>query len=266
MKNLILSAAILSTVATSAFAQTAAPTSPHTFTGNLTVASDYRFRGLSQTFRQPTVQGGFDYSHSSGFYVGNWNSNVSGNLFLNGAGVEMDVYGGFKFQPVKDFTADIGLLHYYYPGATIGTTGVKYNNSEIYFGGTYKWFSAKYSYGLTDFFGLNNTTAGGYAFTALPAGGNSKGSSYLDLNANFEVADKTILTLHAGRQTVRHYGGLNYTDYKLGIARDFGFATVGLAMIGTNADKNYWRLSNTSGTKTKYLGTSTAVLSVSKTF
>ena len=178
----------------------------------------------------------------------------------------MDFYGGYKFEPVKDLTFDVGGLYYYYPGATIGTTGVKYDNGEIYFGAAYKWFSAKYSYGLTDFFGLKNTTAAGYAFTALPANGNSKGSSYLDLNANFEVADKTTLTLHAGRQTVRHYGNLNYTDYKIGIARDFGFATVGLAVVGTNADKNYWRLSNTSGTKTKMLGTSTAVLSVSKTF
>lgn len=266
MKNLILFAIISSTFAASAFAQTAAPASPHTFTGNVTVASDYRFRGLSQTFKQPALQGGFDYAHSSGFYIGNWNSNVSGNLFLNGAGLEMDFYGGYKFEPVKDFTADIGLLYYFYPGATIGTTGVKYNNGEIYVGGTYKWFSAKYSYGLTDFFGLKNSTAGVYAFTALPAGGDSKGSGYLDLNANFEVADKTILTLHAGRQTVRHYGRLDYADYKIGIARDFGFATVGLAVVGTNADKNYWKLSNTSGTKTKVLGDTTAVLSVSKTF
>jgi uncharacterized protein (TIGR02001 family) len=266
MKNLILFAAVLSTFATSAVAQTSAAASPHTFTGNLTVASDYRFRGISQTFRQPAVQGGFDYSHSSGFYVGNWNSNVSGNLFQNGAGLEMDFYAGYKFEPVKDFTADIGLLYYYYPGATIGTTGSKYDNAEIYFGGTYKWLSVKYSYGLTDFFGLDARTAGIYAFTALPANGDSKGSSYLDLTANFEVADKTTLTLHAGRQTVRHYGRLDYTDYKIGIARDFGFATVGLAVIGTNADENYWKLSNASGTRTKELGNTTAVLSLSKTF
>jgi uncharacterized protein (TIGR02001 family) len=266
MKSQILFAAILSSLATSALAQTAAPASPHTFSGNLTVATDYRFRGISQTFRQPTLQGGLDYSHSRGFYVGNWNSNVSGNLFQNGAGLEMDFYGGYKFEPVQDFTADIGLLYYYYPGATIGTTGIKYDNAEIYLGGTYKWFSAKYSYGLTDFFGLDARTAGIYAFTALPANGNSKGSSYLDLNANFEVADKTILTLHAGRQAVRHYGALDYTDYKIGIARDFGFATIGLAVIGTNADDNYWKLSNTAGTKTKELGSTTTVLSLSKTF
>ncbi|MBS0309234.1 MAG: hypothetical protein JSS58_09715, partial [Proteobacteria bacterium] len=78
MKKMILSAAVLAAFATPAFAQqAAAPASPHTFTGNVTVATDYRFRGISQTFKQPTVQGGFDYSHSSGFYLGNWNSNVS---------------------------------------------------------------------------------------------------------------------------------------------------------------------------------------------
>jgi uncharacterized protein (TIGR02001 family) len=265
MKKLILSAAIYAATAASASAQTAAPASPHTFTGNLTVATDYRFRGISQTFRQPTLQGGLDYAHSSGFYIGNWNSNVSGVQFANGGSLEMDVYGGYKFEPVKDLTADIGLLYYYYPGSSIGTTGVKYNNGEIYFGATYKWFSAKYSYGLTDFFGLKSSTAGVYAFSALPANGDSKGSGYLDLNANFEVADKTILTLHAGRQTVRHYGALDYNDYKVGVARDFGFATIGLAVVATDADKNYWKISNSAG-KTKELGSSSAVLSLSKTF
>lgn len=265
MKKLILSAAIFAAYAATASAQSAAPASPHTFTGNMTVATDYRFRGISQTFKQPTLQGGFDYSHSSGFYLGNWNSNVSGVQFMNGAGLEMDFYGGFKFEPVKDLTADIGFLYYLYPGAKIGTTGEKYNNGEIYFAGTYKWFSAKYSYGTTDFFGLNNTTAGVYAFTALPARGNSRGSGYLDLNANFEIADKTMLNLHVGRQTVKNYGELNYTDYKIGVSREFPWATVGLAVISTNANRDYWKAVNGAG-DVKELGTATAVLSVSKTF
>jgi uncharacterized protein (TIGR02001 family) len=268
MKKLILSAAIFAAYAASASAQTAAPAapaSPHTFTGNLTVATDYRFRGISQTFKQPTVQGGFDYSHSSGFYLGNWNSNVSGVQFQNGAGLEMDFYGGYKFEPVKDLTADVGFLYYYYPGSVIGTTGQKYNNGEIYFGASYKWFSAKYSYGTTDFFGLNNSTAAVYAFSALPARGNSRGSGYLDLNANFEVMDKTTLTLHVGRQVVKNYGELSYTDYKIAVAREFPWATVGLALITTNADQNYWKAVNGAG-DTKELGKATAVLSVSKTF
>jgi len=73
--------------------------------------------------------------------------------------------------------------------------------------------------------------------------------------------------LHAGRQTVKNYGALTYSDYKIGLARDFGFATIGVALISTDADKNYWKVSSASGAgKTKELGTSTAVLSVSKTF
>jgi uncharacterized protein (TIGR02001 family) len=50
-----------------------AHTSPATW-----LASDYVFRGISQSQRQPAIQGGFDYSHASGFYVGTWASNVAG--------------------------------------------------------------------------------------------------------------------------------------------------------------------------------------------
>ncbi len=261
MKKTILASVLFAAFAASAAAQTAdpapAPTPEHSFTGNVAVVSDYRFRGISQTFGKPAIQGGFDYAHSSGFYVGNWNSNVSGVQYPGGASLEMDFYGGYKFEPVQDLTADVGVLYYYYPGATIGTTGEKFNNTEIYIAATYKWFSAKYSYGVSDFFGLNSTTA-------FAPRGDSKGSGYLDLNANFEVAEKTTLTFHAGHQKVKNYGEFDYSDYKVGIARDFGFATLGLAVVGTNADEAFYTASN--GSKSKDLGKTVAVVSLSKTF
>lgn len=256
MKKLILSTAVFATFAAPAFAEE--PASPHTFTGNLTVASDYRFRGISQTFKDPAVQGGFDYAHSSGFYVGNWNSSISGVQYTNGAGIEMDLYGGYKFEPVKDVTADVGVLYYYYPGASIGATGEKYNNTEIYVGASYKWLSAKYSYNVSDFFGLN--TASGGAF------GDSKGSGYLDLNATFEVAEKTNLGFHVGKQWVKNYGALNYVDYKVSLSRDFGFATLGAAIVGTDADRAFYpNVVNAAG-KSKDVTDTTLVLSISKTF
>jgi hypothetical protein len=46
-----------------------------------------------------------------GFYVGNWNSNVS---FTN-ASLEMDFYAGYKGEISKDFGYDVGILQYYYP-------------------------------------------------------------------------------------------------------------------------------------------------------
>lgn len=256
MKKIILAAAMLTASASSAFAQQVA-VPDHAVTGNLAIVSDYRFRGISQTFGDPAVQGGFDYSHSSGFYVGNWNSNVSGIQYPGGASLEMDFYGGYKFTVAPDVTADIGVLYYYYPGASIGTTGEKFDYTEVYVGASYKWFSAKYYYGVTDFFGLNNRTA------TIPRGG-SEGAGYLDLSANFEIADKTLLSLHVGRQTVENYGEFNYTDYKIGIARDVGFANVGLAVVGTNADEAFYTASN--GTRSRDLGKTTAVLSISKTF
>jgi uncharacterized protein (TIGR02001 family) len=86
-----------------------------TITGNAGLFSEYRFRGISQTNKKPAFQGGFDISHISGFYVGNWNSNVDSALY-NGANLEMDFYGGYKL-PVGDFTFDFGALYYYYPGS-----------------------------------------------------------------------------------------------------------------------------------------------------
>ncbi|WP_019142196.1 TorF family putative porin [Noviherbaspirillum massiliense] len=251
MKKLILAAAVCACAAfaSSVHAQQAEPAPEHSFTGNLTVASDYRFRGISQTFNKPAVQGGFDYAHSSGFYVGNWNSNVSGNQFPDGASIEMDLYGGYKFTPLQDMTADVGVLRYYYPGASIG--GRNANATEVYVGAAYKWFSAKYSHGVSDnYFGIAD----------------AKGSYYLDLNANFEVADKTVLGFHAGRQKFRHAGDLDYTDFKVGISRDFGFATLGLAVVGSNADEALYTYSNASGTESKDVSKTTAVLSISKTF
>src|ERR1035437_4409760 len=60
-----------------ATAPAAAPASPHTFTGNVGLVSQYIFRGLTQTNAHPAIQGGADYSHASGFYAGTWLSNIS---------------------------------------------------------------------------------------------------------------------------------------------------------------------------------------------
>ena len=180
MRKLLLTAAAAAAFAapaavTTAFAQAAAaPASPHTFTGNMTIGSDYRFRGISQTFGGPTIQGGVDYSHASGFYVGNWNSNVSGVTYNSGNNIEMDFYAGWKGS-WGDWGLDVGNLYYYYDSAR--WTGLnqqaaaravaagnqnnsgRYDNNEIYIAGSWKWLSAKYSYATTNYFGLNDALA-----------------------------------------------------------------------------------------------------------
>ena len=77
---------------------------------------------MTHSMERPALQGGFDFTHASGFYLGNWNSNVSSAIFPN-ANLEMDLYGGYK-PTFGDITADIGFIYYMYPGsqATGGAT------------------------------------------------------------------------------------------------------------------------------------------------
>jgi uncharacterized protein (TIGR02001 family) len=216
--------------------------SPHSLSGNLSIVSDYRFRGISQTFLEPAIQGGIDYSHSSGFYLGNWNSNVSSLGYVDGT-IEMDIYGGFKF-PAGPFTLDVGLLQYLYPGAK--NAGVKYDTLEAYIGASWKWFTLKYSVTLDDYFGVAN----------------SDGSGYLDLGFSYEIAPKLTLVAHYGDQTVENSPTSDYSDTKLGITYDLNGWVLGLAYYDTDLVVNQM---NAAG-KTEDVGDSGVVFSVSKSF
>ena len=296
MRKSVLAAAVaalfISPVAvTTASAQAAKPASPHTFTGNVAVVSDYRFRGISQTYLEPAIQGGFDYSHASGFYFGNWNSSVSGNGFHNGAGLEMDFYGGWKTEFSNGIGLDIGGLYYYYPGAyhqaAFGAAGngqkKDFDNFELYLGLSYKWLSAKYSYSTTDYFGLSGAQLGNAALGGIDSNNNatgnttgsatsgSKGSQYFEIYANYEVAPKWTLVGHVGTLKVKNFGGLSYTDWKLGVNYDAGFATIGVAYVGTNARSEYYRQANlgnffSANVPTKDMSKDTLMISISKTF
>ncbi len=66
---------------------------------NVTVTNNYIYRGISPSNDKPAIQGGFDYAHESGLYIGNWNSSISWVSDANAvksAPIEMDFYGGFK--------------------------------------------------------------------------------------------------------------------------------------------------------------------------
>ena len=216
-------------------------------TGNMAIVSDYRFRGISQTFELPAIQGGIDYAHGSGIYVGNWNSSISGLSYADAAGIEMDFYGGWK-KSFGDIGLDVGLLQYYYPGAKTAA-GDKYYTLEAYVGASWKWLSAKYFHTLSDYFGLDD----------------SDGSGYLDLGFTMEVAPKLNVVAHYGMQTIKNYDALEYNDWKLGVTYDLNGWILGAAYLDTDADSALYTLRNAQG-KTKDIGGSTIVLSVTKAF
>ena len=262
----------------SVFAQTAAPsaaipteTPSYTLTGNIAAVSEYRFRGISQSYKLPAVQAGFDYTHASGFYLGNWNSSVSGNSYNNGASLETDLYGGYRFEPIKDLNVDVGALYYVYPGAKLNQapsvpTDKKYDNAEIYAGVTSGPFNAKVSYALTNYFGLDGETAAYAYFSALPDHGNSKGTAYLEFNYTLDLGDKLNVGAHVGRTVVRHYSELSYTDVKVSLTKEWIGLNFGAAVVATDAKKEFYQVADAGGASPKRIGATTGVLSVGKTF
>tara|TARA_R110000796_G_scaffold8843_4_gene28675 strand:+ start:7917 stop:8738 length:822 start_codon:yes stop_codon:yes gene_type:complete len=108
-----LSAILLASTAAPAFAQDAETSaSAFTISGNATVTSDYRFRGVAQSGGDVAIQGGIDVGHESGFYVGTWGSSIN-----FAGGTELDVYGGWSGEVASGISADVGLLYYFYPDA-----------------------------------------------------------------------------------------------------------------------------------------------------
>jgi len=251
---LAISALAGGALAQSAPAPAPAPaTSP--ITANVTVVNDYRYRGISQSNFQPAIQGGFDYAHESGFYIGNWNSSISWISDTYAAAttpttvsapVEMDFYAGFKKELIAPgFASDIGVLQYYYPmkgtlsSSTYNTvtrqgnadrqaTGQNPNTTEAYIAQNFTFGPVtgfvKFSYSLTNLFGFYN----------------SAGSYYPDLTVNYDTGVWGLtLNGHVGYQYIANNKpgyDFSYTDYKLGVTKDFGGGlSANVSYVGTDA-------------------------------
>lgn len=183
----------------------------HTLSGNVGLFSQYVFRGLRQTDKDPALQGGFDYAHSSGLYLGTWASSVSWlrdfDAYSSGGSLEWDFYGGYKTTFGNDFGLDVGLLYYWYPGNT-APGAKKANTLEAYAGVSWKWLGAKYSYSLNDkTFGIDD----------------SRGTWYLDLSASVPISEQFALQAHWGKQRFKGSSGgvsnnsvASYEDWRIG--------------------------------------------------
>lgn len=214
------------------------------FSLNASVVTDYRYRGISQTRLRPALQGGVDYAAPSGFYLGVWASTIKWIKDFGGdANVEFDVYGGYKTEIAPGLTLDVGALQYYYPTNRLNPDA---DTLEFYGALSYGPVTAKYSHSTTNLFGVAD----------------SKGSSYFDVTANFDLGDGFTLTPHVGRQTVKHNSVASYTDYSLAVAKEFSGILVSASVIGTDADKSFYA----SPANGKFLGKTTLVVGLKKTF
>lgn len=229
-----------------AHAETEAPENKpdNEWSWNLAGVSDYRYRGISQTRREPALQGGVDYANGpTGVYVGTWLSTIRWIPDAGGhASVEWDVYAGKKGALTGSLNYDVGGLGYIYPSHGLHPGPDTFElYGQLGMGPAY----VKYSQSTTNLFGVAD----------------SRYSSYVDVGGNIELGRGYTLNLHVGHQDVRHHGALSYTDYKVGLSRDFGPVTLALAAVYADTEAYIgpvWAAKN--------LGKTGVVLTVSKTF
>lgn len=166
------------------------------FSFNVGVASDYVFRGVSQTDEEPQLFGGVDFSVDK-FYAGAWASNVD---FGDGTSAEVDLYAGFK--PVAGpVSFDFGVLYY------------GYVNDD---GDWAQW----------EFKGAASIPAGpvtlGAAFYYTPdyTGIGTDEGLYVEANASISPAEKWTINGAVGNQTVEvtGIGDVDYTTWNIGVA------------------------------------------------
>jgi uncharacterized protein (TIGR02001 family) len=288
MRKSLITTAVLGALAAPSFvfAADAAPAPDLTVAYNVGLYSQYIFRGLTQTDRGPALQGGVDLTHSSGFYLGAWASNISwlrdgnnGNsmksAYSSDGHLEVDIYGGYRYTFANGVGIDLGALQYVYPGGkSKGSQDfwASAYTTELYGALSYGWLQAKISTVVSD----SAWTVGKYK----PAGTSkdAQGTYYAELNATIPVSDLIGAKdgLASGITGIAHVArqefnagdandGFSYTDYKLGLQKSFSEG----ALNGVNVG-GYWTYANTKDAfwtlKDRNIGDSTGTVFVQKTF
>ena len=266
MRKTLIALSVGAALATPMLASAADPA----VSANVTIASQYIYRGIAQTKGNPAIQGGFDYDAGNGFYVGTWGSNISwlsdqpkcdapspdATCTSSGASASMewDVYGGYKGSINSDLGYDVGILTYNYPG-DIAAGAAKPDTVELYGALSYKWFTAKYSVTTGNLFGITQSD-----------GSKTSGSGYLDLSGSYDMGNGLSLGAHVGHQTVKGVSDASYTDYNVSVSKDIDkVGTIGLLLSSTDAKDNCTN-SEPFCLAGYSAGKSTAILSFSKSF
>ncbi|MEP6784420.1 MAG: TorF family putative porin [Sphingomonadales bacterium] len=109
-----VAAALLALTSAPVFAQEE-EVKPITVSGSVSLVTDYRYRGVSQSDEKMAIQGGLTVTHETGLYAGAWASNLAGWGTFGGSNMELDLFGGIK-KTFGGATVDVGLTWYMYPG------------------------------------------------------------------------------------------------------------------------------------------------------
>jgi len=203
----------MSAIATAIFASSGAANAGD-IEANVALATDYVFRGFSQTQEDPAISGGFDYGFEGGFYLGIWGSNV--NFEGSDASAEIDLYGGYGFDVSEGVSLDFSYVYYNYSGDTDALNYSEFQSSVSF---------SDLTLGLIyspDYFGSDSD-----AFI-------------LNADYSFSLAENWGLDLHVGYTTTDEDDiaapGDNYVDYSVALTTAGAGVDFALTFFGTDVD------------------------------
>jgi len=189
---------------------------------NVTLASDYSFRGVSQTTRDPAIQGGFDATWSSGFYVGTWASTVN---FGDDASIEWDLYAGYGGDINENLSYDFGYIRFEYP-----SEGDALDYNEIYGSLTFGDFTAGVYYS-NEYLNLDDVDwFYPYAQYSLGLGGSDMS---IDFHLGWNIADD-----NSNNDFESLFGDDQYIDYSVVLNIPVAGLDFAVGVYGTDIDSD----------------------------
>ena len=211
------------------------------FSANVGFFNQYSFRGIDQSGEEAAVQGGFDWAHDSGFYIGTWASNVDFND--NDSVTEFDFYGGYAKEIQNGINLDLSMIGYTYPGA--------------YASSNYDYY--EYSFGLGKSIGpVSFSTAINYSPEFFAKSGDA---TYWQGGLDYEFQGIKI-SGHVGKQWIdleTTYGAPDYVDYSIGTSYAWQGFDLSVAYVDTDVDAG-WNSTDQSGKEGR------TIFGVSKSF
>jgi uncharacterized protein (TIGR02001 family) len=196
------------------------------FSSTITAASEYDFRGFSQSAKDPALQASLDYAFDNGFAIGAWASNVDFEP-LDGD-IELDLYLSYGGEINENVSWSAGLVYYMYPGSSSVTIVEDEETIELPAIGEYAEYYVSLDVGPI---GLKQW----YSDDLYESG---EDGFYTELNTSIPLPANFSVLLHAGYSWGGYWDepGIGRTfDYSVGLGYDFSNFSLALKYTGTDA-------------------------------
>ena len=185
-----------------ALAQDADGDSAWSVEGEIAAASDYVWRGVTQTDGKPALMGEITVSHESGFYAGAWVGSADTGDPESGVDHEIDAYLGWSGELSDSVALDLSVMRAEYPGT----------NPD--YGMDYTEFAAALS------LGEHYTLGVAYSPDIFELG---EPGTYYSAAAEYPLGDSGFgLKASTGWYDLDDAAGDSYGDWLVGVTRSFG--------------------------------------------